>query len=105
MIPDYTALNFSVRGQTMITTFTGKGDEKEEIYLIGGLGKPIHYRGFREISKLGKTGLFETISTKLKHGRAYHIALPISFELAKESCLGHYEWSKKNEISDRRAEE
>ena len=78
----------------MITTFTGKGDEKEEIYLIGGLGKPIHYRGFREISKLGKTGLFETISTKLKHGRAYHIALPISYDLVKESCKGPSPWGK-----------
>ena len=85
MIPDYTALNFSVRGQTMITTFTGKGDEKEEIYLIGGVGKPLHYGGLRYIYKLGKTG-FDAISTKLEHGRAYHIALPISYKLAKDSC-------------------
>ena len=81
----------------MITTFTGKaGEEKEEIYLIGGLalGTYSHIIGLPSILKL-KKGKFEPIRTHLQHGRAYHIALPISYELAKESCLGHYESSEK----------
>ena len=93
MVPDHTTQNFSARGHTMVTTFTGKGEEKEEIYLIGGLGKNTYVEGYRDIRKLMKDPdrkiAFETIPTKLKYGRAYHIALPISYELAKESCQGH----------------
>ena len=99
MVPDHTTQNFSARGHTMVTTFTGKGEEKEEIYLIGGLGKNTYVEGYRDIRKLMKDPArkiaFETIPTKLKYGRAYHIALPISYELAKESCKGHYSFDTK----------
>ena len=93
MVPDYVQLNFAKHGHTIITTLTGKGEEKEEIYLIGGLNIPTHFSGSAIIYKLNKVGrkkTFTSIPTKLKFGRAYHIALPISDEFAKESCQGHW---------------
>ena len=79
----------------MITTSTGIGEEKEEIFLIGGLNKPTFYTGSDTIYQLmkddadNKTIIFKDIPANLKYGRAYHIALPISYELAKESCQDH----------------
>ena len=91
MVPDWDQLDYTIWGHTMITTLTGKaGEEKEEIYLIGGLSSLEYFFGHRSIWKL-KKGKFELIRTQLQYGRAYHIALPISYELAKESCLGHDE--------------
>ena len=95
MVPDHTTLRVPLRGQTMITTSTGIGEEKEEIFLIGGLNKPTFYTGSDTIYQLmkdnadNKTNIFKDIPANLKYGRAYHIALPISYELAKESCQGH----------------
>ena len=94
MVPDYFPLTLSIHGHTVITTITGKGEEKkEEIYLIGGLNVPTHFRGSSTIYKLmngadNKTE-FRNIATTLNYGRAYHIALPISYKFAKESCQGH----------------
>ena len=95
MVPDYAPLNFPVHGHTIITTLTGKGEEKEEIYLIGGLKIPTYFSGSSIIYKLKKYAQnktkFRTIPTTLKFGRAYHIALPISDEFAKESCQDHWQ--------------
>ena len=65
-------------------------DEKEEIYLIGGLNTQTHISGSSTIYKLmndtdGQTR-FKAIPTTLQYGRAYQIALPISYSLVKESC-------------------
>ena len=58
--------------------------------IIGGLTKATSIRGITAIWKLSKeTDLFELQTPKLSNGRAYHIALPISYDLAKQSCEDH----------------
>ena len=100
MVPEYELLRFAIRGSTIIKTFlTEEGEENEEIFMIGGLGTKNHLKGQFAIRKLKKEDdefryrnrisyEFKSIPTKLKHGRAYHIALPISYDLVKESCKG-----------------
>ena len=90
LVLDYKQLDVSLRGHTMLTTSMGT-DEKEDTYLIGGLGTAINIDGQETIRKLTQVSdqnvkKFKSIPTTLKYGRAYHIALPISYELAKESC-------------------
>ena len=99
MVPDFGQLTFPVRGHTIITTSM----DEDSVYLIGGLSTQHHIMGTTEIYKLqnvcdpdlgdvcasnGTKLRFKAISTQLQFGRAYHIALPISYELAKESCQG-----------------
>ena len=105
MVSDYESLTSPIRGHTMIITSTGKGEEKE-VYLIGGLSTATHISGQYSIMKLlpdpdhENKPVFKPFAS-LRHGRAYHIALPISYQLAKDSCLDHYEWRKIDEVSDR----
>ena len=110
MVPEYNSLRFAIRGSTIIKTFlTEEGEENEEIFMIGGLGTKNHLNGQFAIRKLKKEGdefryrnrisyEFKSIPTKLKHGRAYHIALPISYDLVKESCKGPPSWGTVESI-------
>ena len=85
MVSDHDKLNNNIRGHTMIRTTTVT--DEEEIYLIGGFATSTFIKGQKDIHKLSKDGKsFDPWKTSLRYGRAYHIALPISYEHAKKSC-------------------
>ena len=69
---------------------TTTGTDEEEIYLLGGIGTATHIKGQKSIHKLSKdTNTFDPLPTSLHYRRAYHIALPISYDIAKASCEGY----------------
>ena len=85
MVPEW-QLDNGIRGHTIIKTLTGEGEGNEEIFMIGGLASTDHLNPLPYVKQLIGDE-FKYIAS-LKNGRAYHIALPISYDLAKESCKG-----------------